>query len=220
MDGVFTAAGNRGGTGQSVVNRLAARLTVAPEDAPNGVLQLANLRTVAALLQTSSNSLDQIRSTLALYQDLFASTPATWPLKGGVGIITTRFGWTMNPFTKVGYMHTGVDIAWSFGTPVLATADGKVVQAGWSDDLGNHVVIQHSYGFNTRYSHLSQIVKNRGSIVKRGDVIGYPGSTGLSTGPHLDYVVRLGMQYINPVPFLSIKPENTVPALNKQKGSD
>ncbi len=73
-------------------------------------------------------------------------------------------------------MHTGVDIAWSFGTPVLATADGKVVQAGWSDDLGNHIVIQHKYGFSTRYSHL------KGSTVKRGDTIGYLGSTGLSTG--------------------------------------
>jgi murein DD-endopeptidase MepM/ murein hydrolase activator NlpD len=203
----------------TAVSPVASSFPALPEDSSSSD-QLASLRTATSQLQASSDSLDQLSKTFQLFQDLFASTPTTWPLQGGVGNITTRFGWTTNPFTKQGYMHTGVDIAWAYGTPVLATADGKVVTTGQTDDLGNYILIQHKYGFYTRYAHLSRFAgKYRESTVKRGDIIGYVGSTGLSTGPHLHYEVRLGSQYINPTPFLSIKPENTaIAAFNARSG--
>jgi murein DD-endopeptidase MepM/ murein hydrolase activator NlpD len=223
VDAIVTAtAESQDNPAPSLISPVMANVPLTPEDTANGNSQLvADLRTVTAILQSSSDSLDQISSSINQFQDLFASTPTTWPLKGGGGFITTRFGWTTNPFTKIGYMHTGVDIAWAPGTPVVATADGKVVQTGHTDDLGNFILIQHKYGFYTRYAHLSGFAgKFAGVTVKRGDTIGYLGSTGLVTGPHLHYEVRLGAQYINPMPFLQIKPENTALALASYRGTD
>jgi len=130
-----------------------------------------------------------------------------WPLKGVHGIITTRFGWTIHPFTHMGYLHLGVDIAWAMGTPVEAAANGVVIQTGYNDDLGNFVSIQHKYGFMTRYLHMMRVVTRKGRHVNRGDIIGYVGTTGLSTGPHLHYEVHLGPNYVDPMNFLSIPPD-------------
>ncbi len=223
VDGVLTAAENQDGSGKTTVGPVpvAASFPLALEDSGTGNSDLADLRTVTAQLETSSDSLDQIKGSLEQFQNLFASTPTTWPLKNGVGNITTKFGWTTNPFTKIGYMHTGVDIAWSPGTPVQATADGKVVLTSWSEDLGNYILIQHKYGFYTRYAHLSAFAgKYKGATVKRGETIAYLGDTGLSTGPHLHYEVRLGAQYINPMSFLKIKEGNASIALTNGRSSD
>jgi murein DD-endopeptidase MepM/ murein hydrolase activator NlpD len=210
IDEIVQTAQKQDSTGGGSVASISANFPSIPSDSSTNADQLVSLRAITQALQTSSDSLDQYGKSLQLFQDLFASTPTTWPLKDGVGNITTRFGWTTNPFTKVGYLHTGVDIAWAAGTPVLATADGKVVQTGYTEDFGNFVLIQHKYGFYTRYAHLSRIARGAGTSVKRGDIIGAVGSTGLSTGPHLHYEVRLGSQYINPIPFLDIKGNNTV----------
>ena len=188
---------------------------------PDSTRELSDLKTLTSLLVSSSGSLDRVTIVLTALRDLMADTPTTWPLKGGAGVMTTRFGWTTNPFTKQGYMHTGVDIAWGLGTPILATADGRILQAGYTEDLGNFVAIQHKYGYSTRYSHLSGFADKRaGARVNRGDVIGYVGSTGRSTGPHLDYVVRLGSSYINPMQFLSIRPGNAAILAVHQGSSD
>jgi len=220
VDDIEQATQRQDATSPATVTAVASAFPALPGDSSGTNDQLASLRAATSQLQASGDSLDQLSKTFQLFQDLMASTPTTWPLQGGVGIITTRFGWTTNPFTKQGYMHTGVDIAWAYGTPVLATADGKVVQTGQTDDLGNYIMVQHKYGFYTRYAHLSRIVKFREAIVKRGDLIGYVGSTGLSTGPHLHYEVRLGSQYINPTPFLAIKPENTAIAAFYARAGD
>jgi murein DD-endopeptidase MepM/ murein hydrolase activator NlpD len=127
-----------------------------------------------------------------------------WPLKGKQGVITTRFGWTINPFTRLGYLHLGVDIAWGMGTPIVAAANGVVVQTGYTDESGNFVAIQHKYGFMTRYFHMVRIATHQGAYVHQGDVIGYLGATGLATGPHVHYEVHLGNQYLDPMNFLSI----------------
>jgi murein DD-endopeptidase MepM/ murein hydrolase activator NlpD len=219
VDGVIAATENQDGTQPAGITPVAGSFPSTVDDSTSGNGDLADLRTLTAQMQASSDSLDQISGSVKEFQDLFASTPTTWPLKNGVGVITTRFGWTTNPFTHVGYMHTGVDIAYAYGTPVLATADGVVVSTAVSSDLGNYIIIQHKYGFYTRYAHLSAYAgKYKGDVVKRGDVIGYVGSTGLSTGPHLHYEVRLGAQYINPLPFLNIKASNA--AIGLTRGSD
>jgi murein DD-endopeptidase MepM/ murein hydrolase activator NlpD len=181
--------------------------TVSP--AADGIRELSDLRTVTSVLESSQTNLESISHTIEALKDLMANTPTTWPLKGAIGTVTTRFGWTTNPFTKVGYSHNGLDIAAPFGTPIVATADGNIAEIGNNADLGNFVVIKHKYGFYTRYAHMSRTAgKGPGSAVKRGDIIGFIGLTGLTTGPHLHYEVRLGSQYYDPMGFLSIPPGN------------
>ena len=175
--------------------------------AQGNLAELADLKNTASLMDTSTQTLDEIGKVLKTYKELLADTPTLWPLKGVHGIITTRFGWTINPFTQMGYLHLGVDIAWGMGTPIQAAANGTVVQTGYNDDLGNFVTIQHKYGFMTRYLHMMRVATWKGARVNRGDVIGYVGTTGLSTGPHLHYEVHLGGNYVDPMNFLSIPPD-------------
>lgn len=183
--------------------------------------ELSELKTLGGELHASADSVGRTAGVLSALRDLMAATPTTWPVKGGYGVITTRFGWTTNPFTNQGYMHLGVDIAWALGTPIVATADGTILQVGRTADLGNFVTIQHRYGYSTRYSHLNAFADKRpGDRVNRGEVIGYLGSTGLSTGPHVDYVVRLGSSYVNPIQFLAIRPENSLTLGANRVGGD
>jgi murein DD-endopeptidase MepM/ murein hydrolase activator NlpD len=191
-------------TGTSAV----ASLFPARETPGQGNLtEMADLKNTASLMDTSTETLDEIGKVLKTYKELLADTPTLWPLKGVHGIITTRFGWTIHPFTHMGYLHLGVDIAWGMGTPIQAAANGTVVQTGYNDDLGNFVAIQHKYGFMTRYLHMMRVITHTGAHVDRGDVIGYVGTTGLSTGPHLHYEVHLGGNYVDPMNFLSIPPD-------------
>ena len=185
-----------------------AALYPAAEPPGQGSLkELADLKTTVSLMDTSTETLDEIGKVLKTYKELLANTPTQWPLKGVHGIITTRFGWTIHPFTHMGYLHLGVDIAWGMGTPVQAAANGVVIQTGYNDDLGNFVSIQHKYGFMTRYLHMSRVMTHKGAYVHRGDILGLVGTTGLSTGPHLHYEVHLGGNYVDPMNFLSIPPD-------------
>ena len=207
MDSVMRVIGN-----QDYLNATAAggvgSMYLPLEDSESGSLkELADLKSMTSLMENSVEPLDEINKVLSTYKELLADTPTMWPLKGVRGNITTRFGWTIHPFTHMGYLHTGVDIAWALGTPVEATANGTVVQTGYTEDAGNFITIQHKYGFTTRYLHLLEIVTHKGDHVNRGDTIGYVGSTGLSTGPHLHYEVRLGANYVDPMNFLSITPD-------------
>jgi murein DD-endopeptidase MepM/ murein hydrolase activator NlpD len=207
MDNVMKAIGSQDYSNPAGSAGVSA-LYLAPEDTEGGNLkELADLKSMTSLMETSVEPLDEINKVLSKYKELLADTPTMWPLKGVRGNITTRFGWTIHPFTHLGYLHTGVDIAWALGTPVEATANGQVVQTGYTEDAGNYITIQHKYGFTTRYLHLSSVVTRKGNHVNRGDVIGYLGSTGLSTGPHLHYEVRLGANYVDPMNFLSITPD-------------
>ena len=171
-----------------------------------GDSDLVYVKKDTSLLESSAETLRDIGKILRTYRAFEADTPTLWPLKGVHGVITTRFGWTINPFTNLGYLHQGVDIAWGVGTPIVAAANGVVVQTGYNDVLGNYVTVQHKYGFVTRYLHMLRVETHAGVHVNRGDVIGYLGSTGLATGPHLHYEVHLGGNYLDPMNFLSIPP--------------
>ncbi len=207
MDSVMRVIGNQDYLNATGTGGISSQF-LAPEDTAAGSLkELADLKSMTSLMENSVEPLDEINKVLTTYKELLADTPTMWPLKGVRGNITTRFGWTIHPFTHLGYLHTGVDIAWALGTPVEATANGTVVQTGYTEDAGNFIAIQHKYGFTTRYLHLLQIVTRKGNHVNRGDTIGYMGSTGLSTGPHLHYEVRLGANYVDPMNFLSITPD-------------
>ena len=152
------------------------------------ITELADITNATSLMENSAETIHDIGKLLRTYKEFLADTPTLWPLKGVHGVITTRFGWTINPFTRLGYLHQGVDIAWGVGTPIVAAANGIVVQTGCNEDSGNFVAIQHKYGFMTRYFHMMRIATYKGAYVNRGDVIGYLGTTGLS--PALIYTTR------------------------------
>jgi murein DD-endopeptidase MepM/ murein hydrolase activator NlpD len=114
-----------------------------------------------------------------------------WPISG---VITQRFSW----------YHGGIDIATAFGTPILAADSGKILVAGWPDNsgYGNRVVIDHGNGYQTWYGHMSRFAVVAGQTVNRGDVIGYEGSTGRSTGPHCHFEIRLNGVHLDPLQVL------------------
>ena len=128
------------------------------------------------------------------------SIPSIQPLPNAT--FTSAFGVRSDPFRGSAAMHAGIDLASPSGTPIYATADGVVDRAEWFGGYGNMVEIDHGKGVSTRYGHMSRIATQDGKRIKRGDLIGYVGSTGRSTGNHLHYEVRIDGRAVNPVPFL------------------
>ena len=114
---------------------------------------------------------------------------------------SSTFGLRKDPFRKRPAMHAGIDFRGKTGSPVHATAPGKVIKAGWSGGYGKMVEVRHDGGVTSRYAHLSIISVRTGQKVKSGDRIGQVGSTGRSTGPHLHYETRVGGRAIDPVRF-------------------
>ncbi|QNO15015.1 M23 family metallopeptidase [Alkalicella caledoniensis] len=129
-----------------------------------------------------------------------ASTPSIWPTWGR---ISSPFGNRRGPFTGRIEFHSGIDIANSTGTPIYATADGSVSVAAYRSGWGNLVIIEHSNGFSTYYAHMSRIAVKPWEKVEKGQIIGYVGSTGNSTGPHLHYEVRLRGTPVNPRNYMN-----------------
>lgn len=130
----------------------------------------------------------------------FQSIPIIIPVKGPV---ISGFGYRLHPLRHIPHLHTGLDIDARYGAPVRATADGVVILSrNKNDGYGNQVEIDHHNGYVTKYAHLSRIKVSLGQKVKRGQIIGYVGSTGISTGPHLHYEILYRNQKIDPLPFL------------------
>ena len=130
---------------------------------------------------------------------LLSSTPSIAPVRG---ILTDGFGGRSDPFTGESGQHNAIDISSAIGQPVRSPADGIVVKAEWANGYGNVIFISHGYGYSTRYGHLKGFAVRPGARVKRGDVIGYVGSTGRSTGPHLHYEVRMNNNPVNPLEYI------------------
>jgi murein DD-endopeptidase MepM/ murein hydrolase activator NlpD len=124
------------------------------------------------------------------------SAGMTWPVNGR---ITSYFGYRYHPILHFSRFHAGVDFGARWGSPIVAAADGQVAAAGWAGGYGRQVRIAHGGGIVTSYSHMSEIVAQPGSFVHAGQLIGYVGSSGLSTGPHLHYEVRRMGQPVNPL---------------------
>jgi murein DD-endopeptidase MepM/ murein hydrolase activator NlpD len=130
---------------------------------------------------------------------IFADAPSLWPIEGRV---TSSFGERQDPFNGEGAFHAGIDIAAPYGTPVRATADGDVATAGWGTGYGREICIDHGHDVSTVYGHLSSIAVIAGQHVTRGEIIGYVGQSGRSTGPHLHYEVRVHSVPVNPHKYL------------------
>lgn len=116
--------------------------------------------------------------------------------------LTSSFGFRQHPLLGVVRAHSGIDLAASSGSPIFATSDGRVGTADWRGGYGLFVALDHGGGVQTRYGHMSRLNVFPGQQVRKGDVIGFVGSTGLSTGPHLHYEVRVNGEAVNPLPYM------------------
>jgi len=158
-----------------------------------------------------SKSLDEIAVLAKEKEQLLAAIPAIQPVKNeDLKRIASGYGWRSDPFTKVKKFHYGMDFSSPRGTPVYATGNGKVERAdNRATGFGNHIEIDHGYGYTSLYAHLYKYNVRVGQKVKRGDVIGFVGSTGRSEGPHLHYEIFKDGEHINPINFYygNLSPE-------------
>lgn len=156
-------------------------------------------------------SYDEIANMVKNKEKLLSAIPAIQPVSNkDLSHIASGFGYRIDPVYKVPKMHAGLDFAAPTGTPIYATADGVVKEANFNaGGFGNHVVINHGFGYETLYGHMVRIKVHEGETVKRGEVIGWVGSTGKSTGPHCHYEVHKDGTPIDPVYFFynDLSPE-------------
>ncbi|MCL9804634.1 M23 family metallopeptidase [Flavobacterium amniphilum] len=161
------------------------------------------VKTISGELATQSKSLDDILKLAKNKQKFLSSIPAIQPVKNEqLKHMASGFGYRSDPFTKARKMHKGMDFTSPTGTPVYATGDGVVRRAdAGASGFGNHIVVSHGFGYETVYAHLSRYNCRPGKRVKRGDIIGFVGSTGRSQAPHLHYEVHKGGKVVNPINF-------------------
>jgi len=163
-------------------------------------------KVIAALkhrIGLQASSYDTLQKMVASKEKMLASIPAIQPVSNKtLDHVASGFGYRIDPIYKTPKMHSGLDFASPTGTPIYATADGVVSESSFDDGgYGNHVIVNHGYGYETLYGHMVRIKARRGERVKRGQVLGWVGSTGKSTGPHLHYEVIRNRQKINPVHY-------------------
>jgi murein DD-endopeptidase MepM/ murein hydrolase activator NlpD len=172
----------------------------------NSELMIAtNLRLdrLSKQLYIQSKSFDEVSKLVKNKAKLLASIPAIQPISNEeLKHQPSGFGWRTHPIYKTPEFHPGMDFASSEGTEIHATGDGVILRAdNMAQGYGNHVVIDHGYGYETLYGHMSKFIVRVGQQVKRGQLIGYVGSTGLSTAPHVHYEVHKNGQIVNPINF-------------------
>ncbi len=172
-------------------------------------------------LYIQSKSFDEINKLIKNKTQMLRCIPAIQPISNKrLAFIASGFGYRIDPIYKIMKFHSGLDFTASTGTPIYATGDGVVTLATFDNSgYGMHVVINHGYGYQTLYGHMSRLKASVGQKVKRGDVIGYVGSTGKSTGPHCHYeVIKNGTQ-IDPINFFfsDITPSEYEKILTKSK---
>ena len=151
------------------------------------------------LLTGLEDRLQSVRTDVDKRNQLAAATPSIWPTHGW---LSSSAGNRTDPFTGEKDFHPGLDISADKGDPVYATADGTVVNAAAAGNYGNLVILDHGFGLETRYGHLSAFKVKQGQVVKRGDLVGLVGATGRATGPHLHYEVRANGRILNPLQLL------------------
>lgn len=193
-------------------------------DAPDTVIESAADQAAVDAADAAATALIRITPALARRLDADASSDTqfrslftAWRQMDGPSVeaiaipsrkpvdamsLTSHFGTRSDPFNGRRARHNGIDIPGAIGTPIFATADGTVGRAQRLGGYGNYVELEHGNAIETRYGHLSAIAVTSGQRVRRGDIIGYMGSTGRSTGSHLHYEVRIAGAPVNPIPFV------------------
>jgi murein DD-endopeptidase MepM/ murein hydrolase activator NlpD len=177
------------------------------KETPQGLIQeVDDMRRLAAYFSEVVDPITELGEIMGSHIALLTEIPSIWPVKGGIGNITMFFGQNIHPITGQWHIHRGIDIAtYRSGDPLVATADGQIVTAEYTYDYGNFIIIRHKHGYYTRYAHMLRFDVNVGQRVQQGEVIGYIGSTGISTGPHLHYEVHVGSDVVDPYRFITIR---------------
>jgi hypothetical protein len=211
-DGLYWSLRAAGASPQVAAQYLAALATeidvgdVGPDASFDMVLGPNRDLLYAGLSRMAERSLQLVKWTTGGRSEWIdaANAARPEPVESGMmlpanGPITSYFGYRYHPILHFTRFHAGVDIGAGWGSPIVAAGDGQVVSAGWSGGYGREVEIAHGGGLVSIYGHMSDIVAQSGSFVRRGQLIGYVGSSGLSTGPHLHFEVRQGGQAVNPL---------------------
>jgi murein DD-endopeptidase MepM/ murein hydrolase activator NlpD len=207
-DGLYWSLRAAGASPQVAAQYLAALATeidvgaLGPSDSFDLVLGSGKQLLYAGLDRLDGSGLHLVKWNSSWVDAANAAKPA--PVESGLampanGPITSYFGYRYHPILHFTRFHAGVDIGAGWGSPIVAAADGQVIGAGWAGGYGREVQIAHGGGMVSLYGHMSEIVAQPGSYVRRGQLIGYVGSSGLSTGPHLHFEVRQGGQPVNPL---------------------
>jgi murein DD-endopeptidase MepM/ murein hydrolase activator NlpD len=211
-DGLYWSLRAAGASPQIAAQYLAALSTaidvgeVGPSDGFDMVLGPNRDVLYAGMSRVGQNALQLVRWNANGRSEWIDAGNATQPapVESGIalpaaGPITSYFGNRYHPILHFTRFHAGLDIGASWGSPIVAAADGQVAAAGWAGGYGREVEIAHGGGVTSRYGHMSEIVAQPGSFVRRGQLIGYVGSSGLSTGPHLHFEMRQGGTPVNPL---------------------
>jgi murein DD-endopeptidase MepM/ murein hydrolase activator NlpD len=195
MDKLPAAVRSRAMGGGAAASAAAAPVLESAFASPDSALGV-----LRELLGTIEERLASVRSGVERRQALASATPSIWPVTGW---LSSSFGNRQDPFSGGRDFHPGLDISADYGRPVVATADGTVASASREGAYGNLVVIDHGFGLSTRYGHLSRFAISAGQNVRRGQVIGFVGSTGRSTSSHLHYEILVNGKLTNPLKLLA-----------------
>src|SRR4051794_4192011 len=211
-DGLYWSLRAAGASPQVAAQYLAALATeidvgdVGPSDAFDLVLGADRQLLYAGLSRAMASSLQLVRWNAGGRSEWINAANAERPapsvgalIMPANGPVTSYFGYRYHPILHFTRFHAGIDIGAGWGSPIVAAGDGQVVGAGWAGGYGREVQIAHGGGIVSLYGHMSDIVAQPGSFVRAGQVIGYVGSSGLSTGPHLHFEVRMSGQPVNPL---------------------
>ena len=154
-------------------------------------------------LEVERQSLDEINKEVKVKEEMMVTRPAMQPIDNrNLTILYPRFGLRLHPIYHEWKNHNGLDLVAPYGTPVYASGHGSVSHANMMGTYGNVIFLNHGFGFETRYAHLSKFNVANGQRVKRGELIGFVGSTGVSEAPHLHYEIRYKDKFVNPLTFL------------------
>ncbi|RLC52625.1 MAG: hypothetical protein DRZ79_00870 [Candidatus Cloacimonadota bacterium] len=175
-------------------------------------LTLFKLRQLEGKINFDFNTHRELMEQVKLKNLLYRNTPSIYPTYGR---ISDGFGWRKHPITHKRSFHHGLDFANKIGTPIYATADGVVKKTGREKYFGRYIIINHKFGYQTKYAHLSKYIVKKGQTVKRGQIIGFMGNSGRSTGAHLHYEVLRYGRYRNPYKYLNKSEDDIV--LSKRK---
>ncbi len=189
------------------------------------VSSIANtLNNLNSRIAAQKKSYKEVDDLVKDKEKLLAHTPAIQPVSNkDLNRVASGYGYRIDPVYKTTKFHAGLDFSAPQGTPIYATADGTITTSGnTGNGYGNHVIIKHGYGYETLYGHMVRVKVSNGQTIKRGEVIGWVGSTGKSTGPHCHYEVHKYDQKINPIYFFfnDLTPEQFDLLLKKAAASN
>ena len=207
LSNVFSALGINGNNNLSQNTSGDLSTLIGVKETPEGLIrEVDDIKRLSIYLSQIKEPITELTSAVSNQSALLTEIPSIWPVKGGIGHITMFFGQNIHPIHGQYYIHRGIDIATHrYGDPIVASADGTVVTAEFTYDYGNYIIVRHKHGYYTRYAHMQNFRAQVGQRVQQNEVIGYIGSTGISTGPHLHYEVHIGSDVVDPYRYMTIR---------------